>query len=287
MTTQNVLSKAQLTQFEEQGYLVVRELLDLEADIQPLIDEYSVLLDSLAQKWFADGRLTETYQELPFVKRLTRIIADSSQDYSQYLDISLGQNGVTEQTPLHLGPAIFNLLRSPRLLDAVECFVGSEIYANPVQHVRIKPPERTLPKGFSTSSLVMNTPWHQDVGVLIEEADDSNILTVWLPVTEATIENGCLVVVPGSHKGDLPLHCPKGGTLAIPDEIVGSNSLPLPMQSGDVLFMHSKIAHASLPNISDEIRWSFDLRYNPVGQATGCPWFPGFVARSQANPESE
>jgi phytanoyl-CoA hydroxylase len=45
--------------------------------------------------------------------------------------------------------------------------------------------------------------------------------------------------------------------------------------------------HASLPNLSESMRWSFDLRYNPIGQATGRDMFPGFVARSRSNPASE
>ena len=57
------------------------------------------------------------------------------------------------------------------------------------------------------------------------------------------------------------------------------------MKAGDALFMDKMTMHGSLPNISDGIRWSLDLRYNPIGQATGRPWFPGFVARSRAHPE--
>jgi hypothetical protein len=45
--------------------------------------------------------------------------------------------------------------------------------------------------------------------------------------------------------------------------------------------------HASLRNDSDGIRWSFDLRYQPIGQPTGRPWFPAFVARSRQQPASE
>ena len=45
--------------------------------------------------------------------------------------------------------------------------------------------------------------------------------------------------------------------------------------------------HASFSNTSDEMRWSFDLRYNPIGQPTGRPAFPGFVARSRQHPEAE
>ena len=53
-----------------------------------------------------------------------------------------------------------------------------------------------------------------------------------------------------------------------------------------MLFFHPLCQHASLDNLSDEFRWSFDLRYNPIGQPTGRPHFPGFVARSRLNPDS-
>ncbi len=45
--------------------------------------------------------------------------------------------------------------------------------------------------------------------------------------------------------------------------------------------------HGSLPNVSGDVRMSMDLRYSPIGQPTGRPEFPAFVARSRANPESE
>ena len=35
----------------------------------------------------------------------------------------------------------------------------------------------------------------------------------------------------------------------------------------------------------DQVRLSFDLRYQPIGQPTGRPAFPGFIARSAAHPE--
>ena len=70
------------------------------------------------------------------------------------------------------------------------------------------------------------------------------------------------------------------------EERLGGDAIPVPLKPGDVLFMHKLTMHCSLPNRSNDIRWSFDLRYNPTGQATGRPWFPGFVARSKADPES-
>ena len=59
------------------------------------------------------------------------------------------------------------------------------------------------------------------------------------------------------------------------------------MKAGDALFFHKKMMHSSLPNTTDGIRWSFDLRYNVTGQPTGRAWLPGFVARSRSNPDSE
>ena len=49
---------------------------------------------------------------------------------------------------------------------------------------------------------------------------------------------------------------------------------------------YSVTKHAALTNTSDGIRWSFDLRYHPVGEPTGRPAFPGFVARSRQHPET-
>jgi hypothetical protein len=53
-----------------------------------------------------------------------------------------------------------------------------------------------------------------------------------------------------------------------------------------VLLFHHLTKHASFANVSDGIRWSFDLRYHPIGQPTGRPAFPGFVARSRKDPSS-
>jgi len=61
----------------------------------------------------------------------------------------------------------------------------------------------------------------------------------------------------------------------------------LPMHPGDLLFIDKMTLHNSLANTSKEIRISFDLRYNPVGQPTGRGAFPGFVARSQSAPHTE
>lgn len=281
--------KVDLDRFREEGYLVIEDVLDVERDIAPVVREYEALLDELATRWHAEGKAPSTYAVLPFVERLAHVLTDVGPKAYAPFDISLPFTGVTEETPIHLGPAVFGLLTSPRLLDVIEQFIGPEILSNPIQHVRIKPPERLLPKDFK-GSLVSQTDWHQDQGVALPEVDETDMLTVWLPITDATEENGCLCVVPRSHHGGLVAHCSakKESTrigLHIPDSLRGNDVRPLPIRRGGMLVLHRQTMHASLRNLSAGARWSFDLRYQPIGQPTGRPWFPAFAVRSRRQPE--
>ena len=171
-----------MEKFQEQGYLVARDVLDPEVDLAPVFTEYEELLDRLSRMWLQRGTISDTFEGMPFNERLVRIAVATRGNYYPYLDISFTQTDVEERMPVHTGPAVFNLLRSPRMLDAVEQFIGPEIYCNPVQHVRIKPPESALPEDMLSDSSVGYTAWHQDQGVIIPDADESDILTVWLPV---------------------------------------------------------------------------------------------------------
>lgn len=286
--TLKVLTKEQLRQFEDDGYLVVENVLEPESDIEPLMTEYMGVLDGLARSLYAEGAITSTYDDLPFADRLTQICAESGRNFPKYFDISLPLKNCKADSPIHLGPAPFRLMTTPRLLDAIEDVIGPEIFSNPVQHIRMKLPKRAVAAGFEHSSAVVASGWHQDLGVVLEEADESTILTVWIPLNEATVDNGCLQVVPGSHRSELISHCPTNNGMRIPDGLLPARpARPLPMRPGSVIFMNQKTVHGSLQNTTeDQVRLSFDLRYQPVGQLTGRPAFPGFVARSAARPES-
>lgn len=282
------LSAEQLARFDEEGYLVVEGLLDPVADLDPIIEEYKGVLDQLAADLYASGEITSLHEELPFGERLIRIYQESGKVHAQYFDFSLPQGGVQADTPMWVGPAVFAALTNARLLDAVESIIGPEIYSNPVQHVRIKPPEHLTPTDANGRVQLGATPWHQDNGVVLPEADETDMLTVWFPLLDAPVEAGPLEVIPYSHRDGIRTHCPAPTGLSIPDALLEKEqSVPIPLKRGDVLFLHRRTCHASLRNVSDNIRWSFDLRYNPIGQATGRGAFPGFVARSHAHPEQE
>lgn len=279
-----MLTINQQEQFHEEGFLVVENVLDPVRDLAPVVEDYAALLDRLASDWYAAGRLQATYRELSFVERLTKIIAESSINVSRYFDISLPDNQVGADEPMHLSEPLFKVITHPRLLDVAECFVGPEILSNPVQHVRIKPPEQVVSGKYDQNFLVRRTGWHQDQGVIRSEADDTPTLTVWMPINEATTENGCLCVVPGSHRAGLAAHCPGDDGLTIPDRLLAGESIPVPLKPGSLLLLHRLTQHASLSNRSQTIRWSLDLRYQPVGLPTGREEYPGFIARSRANP---
>lgn len=282
------LTNEQVAQFEEEGYLVVRGLFDPAEDLDPIIEEYKGVLDSLAGELYAKGETTSLHDDLPFGERLIRVYQESGKVHAQYFDFSLPQADVKPDTPFWAGPAVFAAMRNEKLLDAVESLIGPEIYSNPVQHVRMKPPEHLTPKNEQGQVQLGKTPVHQDNGVVTPDADETQMLTVWFPLTRATVKHGCLVVWPGSHRKGLLDHCPTDIGLGIPGKLLGgSKAIPMPMEPGDILFMNKLTAHASFSNNSDEVRWSFDLRYNPIGQPTGRSPFPGFVARSRQHPETE
>lgn len=262
------------------GYAIVEGVLD-SAALDDIVADYEQLLDRLAPEWHAQGRISSAFDGLPFAERLTAVVSDSKEDLFQHFDITLPNDTVTPETPVHVSRATYEFLSNEALLDKVEAVIGAEILSNPIQHVRIKPPQ-TKVEG-QPSTLLKETGWHQDRGVAREIADDSEMLTVWIAITDATLTNGCLKVVPYSHLGGLAVHCMLDH-LRIPDGLLAGDPLPLPIRAGDAIFMHGDMQHGSLPNISDTIRWSFDLRYQPIGLPTGRDEFPSLVVRSRENP---
>jgi hypothetical protein len=279
-----VVDSPRTRQLRERGYVVVEEVLDPERDLRPILDEYAAALDRVATGLHRSGRISGTYPDLPFGQRLIQITKENGASLSQHFDISLPQAGIRADTPMHLGEACFRLLTNRRLLDVAEEFVGPDILVSPVGHVRIKLPEGTV---ANADGQMAQIPWHQDNGVVLQEADQSNVLTVWVPINEATVENGCMRVIPTSSEGELITHCPSTGRGAhIPDRGIDTGrAVNLPMRPGSVLLMHPRTVHSSLGNATrDQVRISMDLRYQPVGQPTGRPMFPAFVGRSRTNP---
>ena len=155
---------------------------------------------------------------------------------------------------------MFEFLHNKNLLDTVESLVGPEITCNPIQHARTKPP--TAYEGRTGPSFHV-VPWHQDAGVMMPEAEVSNIVTCWLPLGDATVEMGCMQALPGvSTLGYLSHFKEEAATVTIRPEILPSvEPIDLVCYKGDVVLLNKFTPHRSVPNISDRCRWSLDLRY--------------------------
>ena len=73
----NTLTEAQKAHFEDEGFLLIRGLLNPETDICPVFEEYASVLNRLAHELFESGEITSPYSDLPFGKRLMEVYRDS------------------------------------------------------------------------------------------------------------------------------------------------------------------------------------------------------------------
>jgi hypothetical protein len=241
----------QIDAFHREGYLVVEDLFT-DADLQPVIDEIADEIDRRARELVASGDLRCAYAEEGFEMRLTRITAESEK---LYWGICSGQLA---------GPGLFRLLTHPGLLDLAECLVGPEIIASSAYRLRPKIPG--FPHGV--------VPWHQDSGYFEPYCDRGLILTVWIPLVDATPERGCLQVIPRVHQGGVARHYhrPHLRYLEITEEDLPPGEIvTVPVPKGGALLLTNRTPHCSIPNTTDVIRWSLDFRYQSASLPTNAP----------------
>lgn len=264
------LTPAQVAQFRSTGFFIARQILT-DADLQPVIDELNAFIDQRARQLKAEGLIEDLHEDAPFETRYGLLFAQSPK-INQGMDIMQLR-----------GRAMFEFLRNDHMLDLVESLVGPEITCNPIQHVRAKPPAKYEEK---TGSSFHNVPWHQDAGVMMPEAEDSDVITFWLPLGDATEDNGCMYILPNVVKVGYLKHRPEGGTSIRPELMPKEEPVAAACRKGDVVLLDKFTPHHSKPNRSDQCRWSLDLRYQPTGHHTGRTGHPDFVARS-ADPTRE
>jgi ectoine hydroxylase-related dioxygenase (phytanoyl-CoA dioxygenase family) len=145
-------------------------------------------------------------------------------------------------------PAITALAAELLGTDDVDCFLSQFIFKNPG---------------------AWGQPWHQDSYYFPFDPDDP-VVGVWVAVTDATLENGCLHVLPGSHREPIHDHEPDRrpkanyGYVEIVDHDMTA-STPVLMTAGDVLVFHSHLMHRSTDNESDGIRAAMVYHFGRAG----------------------
>lgn len=268
------LTQAQIEHFRSRGFLIVDGVLD-DSDFEPIERAYDVLINQKAQELLEAGHLRSVHADKPFSHRLAAISKDLS---DEAYDGLRSFTGALDIMRARLKP-MFDLFFNAKLLSAVGSIVGPEITLSPIQHFRPYLPARG-------DSQPMQVPWHQDQGVTKEEADVSEILTVWIPLVDVAPETGCLQVLPEVVPMGLLEHQREGGTMIKPDRMPGVEPVNCPMKRGDLLFMSAYTPHRGQVNRTDKVRWSMDLRFQKTGTPTGRPFWPEFIVQSKADPAS-
>jgi len=269
-TTAGKLSPEQLAFYQQEGYLVLPGLLAAQ-DLAPAQAAMESKVEQIARELLRDGLIRDLHEAEPFATRLARLFENlTDQDFLKY--------GRSWRDRL---PGYFELMANPKILDVVECLLGPEIFANPVYNTRPKVP------GVAAGIV----PWHQDKSYWTG-AKASPVITVWIPLVDATHENGCLHVIPRTHTRRLLSHHSEGysGTgyteLAERDiEPHRQEMIALPLAAGGAIVFNDRFIHSSTANRSKEVRWSVDLRYQPVDQDPMPQHGVGFLARSRQHPE--
>lgn len=171
-------------------------------------------------------------------------------------DLREPEDGVSKIFKLHRDqPAFRSFIQDERVLDlaagligpSLDCFLSQFIFKNPG---------------------ALGQPWHQDAFYF--RFDRAPQLGLWLAVTEATPENGCLRVLPGSHREPVHVHETDRrpganlGYLEIVDHDM-SASIPVEMQTGDLLVFHSHLMHCSTDNESSRLRAAMVYHFADAG----------------------
>lgn len=268
------LTQDQIRQFFEEGFLVVEKYFD-PAELQPCRDAVEVLVDELAQKLYKGGKIDRLYDEFGVFQRLTEL--EKAFPGANVLLFKQGK----------LPKAFMDVWQDERLLNMVEQIIGPDIAGHPVWNLRVKTPH----------NLATDVPWHQDAAYFSEDSYDHMVVTAWIPFLDTHAENGTMQMVKGGHRlGRVVRHtcCTddywyvdleeeemvKNLGVKLPDDIVTCN-IPY---GGFVLF-NNVTPHRSLRNVSNDVRWSIDLRWQSPHEKWGFyDISPGVLFRTKEDP---
>ena len=150
-----------------------------------------------------------------------------------------------------------DLMRNDGILDAVEDLIGPDLLCwNTLFWIK---------EPGSTSFV----SWHQDLRYW--GLDTHDLVSVWLALSPATLESGCMRVLPGSHKKELLPHkdryaednlLTRGQEIAV--SVDEEQTVAMPLKPGEVSLHNVRLAHASGPNQSDDRRIGISLHYMPT-----------------------
>ena len=269
-----ILSGEQISFYHEKGYVKVERVVP-QRSIELGRKVCADWVDRTVQGWVDEGLLDDGLEDLDLEHRLT--VAWNAAGKPMY------QRSPRRQI---VSPELFQFMSEPNVIDIAEDLLGSpEVFMHGVFNLRPKLPDQRWTR----------TPWHQDSQYYPSIAQ-VHTLSIWMPLQRVTAENSCLQVAEGYHRGDMYAitEDEETGFLGISkEERAAIPGIPIEMEAGDALCFTQLTPHAALPNKSDAVRWSIDLRYQSIADAMVDEYNveiggrdKGFIARSEANPAS-
>lgn len=142
----------------------------------------------------------------------------------------------------------------PAVLDVVEQLIGPDILLYNVTYIVKEPGAKS------------HVSWHQDLTYWGLSHDDAQV-SMWLALSAASVESGCMRMVPGSQRGGRANHVAtqdpnnvllQGQTVHGVDE---SLAVACPLGPGQASFHHGWTLHASGPNLSQDRRIGLNVQY--------------------------
>ncbi|KAL1784899.1 phytanoyl-CoA dioxygenase, peroxisomal [Sigmodon hispidus] len=232
----DVLSLEQRKFYEENGFLVIKNLVS-DDDIQRFRNEF----DRICRKEVNPPGIV-----------VMRDVAIAKMDYAPSEKVVMKVQDFQEDEEL------FRYCTLPEVLKYVECFTGPNIMA---MHTML------INKPSDTGKKTSRHPMHQDLHYFPFRPSD-RIVCAWTAMEHIDRKNGCLVVLPGTHKGTLKPHgYPKweGGVNkmyhGIQDYKPDSSRVHLVMEKGDTVFFHPLLIHGSGRNKTQGFRKAISCHY--------------------------
>jgi len=153
-------------------------------------------------------------------------------------------------------PRLGSMARNPKLLRILQMIVNDTpvLFQN---MALIKPPKIGVEK-----------PWHQDQAYF-DYPIGTRIAGVWIALDAATVENGCMRVLPGLHREGPKLHFKRRDWQICDAEMMGLKSLATPLRPGGLLLFDGLLPHGTPTNSSPHRRRAVQFHYlNQSAQKT-------------------
>jgi hypothetical protein len=238
------LKNDEVEAFREQGYFVARTVFDA-AEIELLRGGYDYITSLVARGGIDPQYLSGKGREVHIHVQAPEGTPDS--ESVRYLR--------KVQWPAMIHPAFETIRNSPKFVELLTPLIGSSLkqFINQIN--------------FKILGGEISFPWHQDIRPTpaFREQEKNYVQTI-IVVDEATEANGCLYVVPGSHKlGNLKVQRYAEGQ--IEDHVDVGQAVPCEASPGDVVMFTSYTVHGSKPNTTDKPRRSF---INGFVKASAC-----------------